>query len=237
MEAAVASEALLAMSAGKDQIVKFGAGSRFFDIVLPCGGGITIAIHVLKDVSVILQTLELLNKRLSAALRYSPCGQILDLVPSGGRPRWIGGDFVTVYHPRPRILVCGETVEAMAVASIGKAAGYDVVRTGQGRKEMSASIDEFTAVVLLRHDLEAEQATLNEALRSSAFYIGALGSTRTHEKRVQRLQANGWSSTDIDRIKAPIGVFGPTRDASSLALSVMADVAASRLAASYEDRR
>lgn len=61
--------------------------------------------------------------------------------------------------------------------------------------------------------------------------LGALGSTRTHRKRMERLTRAGFSNVEIDRIKAPIGLFEPTRDATSLALSVLADVAASRLAA------
>ena len=79
------------------------------------------------------------------------------------------------------------------------------------------------------HDLDQEAATLHVALRSGAFYIGALGSTRTHKRREDQLIKSGFSEIDLSRIKAPIGVFGPTRDASSLALSVLADVAATRL--------
>ncbi|HCV71891.1 MAG TPA: hypothetical protein DHE23_11245, partial [Agrobacterium sp.] len=87
----------------------------------------------------------------------------------------------------------------------------------------------YTAVVLLHHDLDAEQAVLQAALRSPAFYIGALGSTRTHRRRVDFLVSSGFSRADTDRIRAPIGLFGPTRDANSLALSILADIAASRL--------
>jgi xanthine dehydrogenase accessory factor len=79
--------------------------------------------------------------------------------------------------------------------------------------------------------LDLEAAVIETALRSSAFYIGALGSTRTHRRRVERLTASGHDQREVERIKAPIGLFGPTRDSSSLALSVLADVAAARLAA------
>lgn len=88
-------------------------------------------------------------------------------------------------------------------------------------------LDPFAAVVLLHHDLDA--TILAKALQSDAFYIGALGSTRTHYRRVQRLREQSFSQLDIDRIKAPIGMFGPTRDTASLALSVLADIAAARL--------
>jgi xanthine dehydrogenase accessory factor len=94
-----------------------------------------------------------------------------------------------------------------------------------------ALIDPYTAVVLLHHDLEIEMPVLEVALASSAFYIGALGSTRTHRNRVQRLELSGTDRQQIDRIKAPIGMFGPTKDATALALSVLADIAAARLVA------
>ena len=90
-------------------------------------------------------------------------------------------------------------------------------------------IDRFTAVVLLHHDLDLEETVLERALTSPAFYIGALGSSRTHRRRTELLRVAGVSSENIDRIRAPIGLFGPTRDAASLALSVLADVAAARL--------
>lgn len=69
---------------------------------------------------------------------------------------------------------------------------------------------------------------LEVALGSNAFYIGALGSRRTHEKRILRLRELGYDQSAIDRIKAPIGMFGPARRATSLAISILADVAAAR---------
>lgn len=67
---------------------------------------------------------------------------------------------------------------------------------------------------------------LDRALASQAFYIGALGSTRTHHRRLQRLQSMGINPETMGRIKAPIGMFGPTRNASTLAISVIAEIAA-----------
>lgn len=90
-------------------------------------------------------------------------------------------------------------------------------------------IDPFTAVILLHHDLDAEEQILLAALKSDAFYIGALGSVRTHRNRADRLESRDVSRETIERIRAPIGLFGPTRDATSLALSILADVAATRL--------
>ncbi|KPH05069.1 XdhC family protein (plasmid) [Rhizobium acidisoli] len=233
VEAAVASEALLAMAAGRDRTVTFGDGSPFFDIVLPCGGGISVAIHVLKNAGALRHVLDRLERRQAAALSYSQERQTLEPADPPHRACWIERDFVSVYRPRTRLVLAGQAIEAQAVAGLAAVAGYDVVISRQGEEGRAAAgrIDPFTAVVLLHHDLDAEAAILKTSLQSPAFYIGALGSTRTHRRRVERLTALAFGRDEIDRIKAPIGMFGPTRDATSLALSVLADVAAARLVA------
>jgi xanthine dehydrogenase accessory factor len=231
VEAAVASEALLAMAQGRDRIVTFGNGSSYFDIILPCGGGISVAIHLLRDVGAVRSVIDRLDLRQQAALVYCPAGQSLKCAKQAERSRWFDGEFVTVFRPRTRIAVSGKTVEATAVACLAAASGYDVAWLPDDRCSVEEVIDDFTAVVLLHHDLDLEAIVLEAALRSPAFYIGALGSTRTHRRRVERLTASGHDQREVERIKAPIGLFGPTRDSSSLALSVLADVAAARLAA------
>ncbi|WP_454702314.1 XdhC family protein [Agrobacterium burrii] len=232
VEAAVASEAMLAIGEGRDRTLVYGDGSPFFDIVLPCGGGITIAIHVLRDVKALKGVIHEVRHRRPAALWYCPDSETVECMEPPSRAHWMCGRFETVYRPRTSIVVSGQTGEAFAVARIAEAAGHDV--TVLSNSEICDGghpvIDPFTAVLLLHHDLDAEERILEHALHSNAFYIGALGSTRTHRKRVERLRRAGFSKAEIDRIKAPIGLFGPTRDATSLALSVLADVAASRLA-------
>ncbi len=227
VEAAVASEALLAMADGQDRMAVFGEGSPFFDIVLPCGGGIDVTLHRLRESGPIEQVLERLQARKPAGLVYSPQRQALHAVAPPGRAGWEGENFVTLYRPRTRLVISGETIEAQAVATLAEAAGYEIVT---GVRDNPEALDAFTAVVMLHHDLDAEERLLETALSSPAFYIGALGSTRTHRRRVERLRAQGWRQSEIGRIKAPIGFFGPTRDSGALAVSVIADVSACRLA-------
>jgi xanthine dehydrogenase accessory factor len=230
VEAAVASEALLAIAKGRDGLVRYGDGSPYFDIVLPCGGGIAIAIHAVRDVEPLHLTLDGLKQRRQVALAYAPETKRLRLAEPPSRSGWHNGEFITLFRPRTRLLISGQSLEANSVASVAKASGYDVIWENWTTDFSPDLIDEATAVVMLHHDLDAEDEVLRSALHSPAFYIGALGSTRTHKRREERLRASGWSKAAIDRIKAPIGFFGPTRDASSLALSVMADIAAARLA-------
>lgn len=230
VEAALATEALQAIAEGRDRIVKFGEGSPFFDIALPCGGGITIAIHVLRDADVLKQALRDLGTRRSVALAYTPETQRLSRIERvPGRSGWRDTEFATVYRPVTRIVISGQTGEAAAVWRLAQASGYDVEIVTSHSAVKASALDGFTAVVLLHHDLDLEEDMLGKALTSPAFYIGALGSTRTHRRRIDRLKSIGTPSEAFDRIKAPIGLFGPTRDTTSLALSVLSDIAAARL--------
>lgn len=230
VEAAVAAEALQAIAQGKDRSVKFGEGSPFFDIALPCGGGITVAIHVLRDTAVLKQALRDLARRQSVALAHRPETQsLLRLEKVPLRSGWRDTEFVTVYRPVTRILISGQTGEAEAVRRLAQASGYDVEVVAAHSVLPAEVVDAFTAVVFLHHDLDLEDDVMEKALASPAFYIGALGSTRTHRRRIDRLKSIGTPSETFERIKAPIGLFGPTRDSTSLALSVLADIAATRL--------
>jgi xanthine dehydrogenase accessory factor len=226
------TEALQAIAVGRDRTVLFGDGSPFFDIVLPCGGGINVSIHLLRDIEPIKGVLRRLELREAAGLRYLPDTESIISVAPASRSGWCERQFVIVYRPATRLVISGQTIEADAVARLAGASGFDVVFEGDQPGAFSAlSIDPYTAVVLLHHDLDREERVLVASLRSSAFYIGALGSTRTHRRRVDRLKSQGHYDSAIERIKAPIGIFGPTRDAASLAISVLGDVVAARLAA------
>ncbi|CUX71051.1 MULTISPECIES: XdhC family protein [Agrobacterium] len=233
VEAAVAAEALLAISDGRDRVVSFGEGSPFFDIVLPCGGGLSLAIHVVRDIHPLCSVLNDLRRRKAAGLCYIPKECKLSNAVTASKTGWVEDRFEVIYRPRTRLLVSGPTAEAEAVVRLARASFYQVLQFSSATEGLNDpnAIDPFTAVVLLHHELDAEFPVLKAALRSPAFYVGALGSTRTHRKRSERLRLQSFTQSDIARIKAPIGIFGPARDATSIALSVLGDVAASRLAA------
>lgn len=226
IEAAIAFEALLAIEAGEDRMVKFGDGSPFFDIVLPCGGGITVAIQILREADALVQVLTRLEQRQMAALKLSVEKQALGPTTPPAASGWDDSWFHILYRPRTRIIVSGQSVEARNVAKLARCCGYDVVFIlGQDTPtDLKVPIDPFTAVLLLHHDLDREQPALQAALRAEPFYIGALGSSRTHQRRLEMLAKDGFQDEQLARIKAPIGLFGPTRDSTSLALSVLAEV-------------
>ncbi len=85
-------------------------------------------------------------------------------------------------------------------------------------------LDERSAVVTLTHDPKVDDPALETALRSPAFYIGALGSRRTHAKRLDRLGERGFSAEELARIHAPVGLDLGGRSPGEIALSVLAEV-------------
>lgn len=229
-EAAIATEAVLSIKAGIDRYLQLGEGSPFFDIVLPCGGGITVCIHVLRDNRSLNLLLSHLQCRERVALAYEPKTQSLSCVRLAGDTGWQDDVFVTHYRPKPRLVVSGGGIEVETTARLAIASGYDVlVETLPERLSGGDGvIDEDTAVAILHHDLDRELPLLRRALAAKPFYIGALGSSRTHERRREALLKMGYEATDIARIKAPIGIFPKAKDSSSLALSVLADIAMAR---------
>lgn len=86
------------------------------------------------------------------------------------------------------------------------------------------TLDEYTFAVLLTHDPKIDDQALDILLKSNVAYIGALGSKKTHEKRIKRLTDKGFSETDIERIHAPIGVDIRAKSAREIALSIIAEL-------------
>lgn len=229
VEAAVALEAVQAIQAGQDRTCIYGDGSPYFDVVLPCGGGITLAVHVLHDPGPLVQVLAALEARRAVATRYSPATQQLAVHPATTATGNTGAGFVRQYRPRTRLVVFARSIELAALTQLAGAVGYEVIAGEPLRPgELARQVDEDTAVLFLYHDLDLERPALMEALRCQPFHIGALGSRRTHHMRMAGLRQHGCTDHEIARIKAPIGLFPKARDARSLALSILADIAALR---------
>lgn len=229
LEAAIAAEALAAMAEGRDRDVRFGLGSPFFDIALPCGGGISIAIHLLRAAAPLAEALRRLEARAPVALRYDRATQSLALSDAAAT-RADDSGYLRGYRPKARLLIVGRGVEAEATARVAMAAGYEA-RMLTREADLVALTDADSAVAILHHDLEREEPALRAALAGGAFYIGALGGRHTHQERLTRLSALGYGAADLARIKGPIGIFGGARESASLALSIMADVALARMTA------
>ncbi len=155
-----------------------------------------------------------------------------------------GGFFVRVYSPPVRLVIVGAVHIAQALAPMAQLAGFDVTvidpreafaRSGNlagitaliewpddGLKQVAP--DARTAVVTLTHDPKLDDPALESALRSPAFYIGALGSKKTHASRLQRLDALGFSAADTARIHGPVGLKINAATPAEIAVSIMAQI-------------
>lgn len=156
--------------------------------------------------------------------------------------------FVRVYGPALRMIIVGAVHIAQALVPMAQLAGYDVavidprdsfVQAGRLEgvtaftdwpDEAMAKLkpDARTAIVTLTHDPKLDDPALAAALRSDAFYIGSLGSTRTHAKRLQRLTGEGFTENDLQRIHGPVGLDIKAKTPSEIAVSIMAQVIATR---------
>jgi xanthine dehydrogenase accessory factor len=153
--------------------------------------------------------------------------------------------FVEVYPPVPRLIVVGATHIADALVSMGNVAGFDTVvvdpRAAFATEERfphatelirewpqqvlpEMGLDRSAYVVLLTHDPKFDDPTLQVALRSGARYVGALGSRRTNEKRLERLRKNGLTEEELAHLHAPIGVPLGGRSPAEIAVSIMAEI-------------
>ncbi|MGH1454707.1 MAG: XdhC family protein [Paracoccaceae bacterium] len=157
-----------------------------------------------------------------------------------------GRVFVAIHNPPLRMLIVGAVHIAQALVSMARTVGYDPIlidpREAFGSQARfpgerilhdwpdeaiaKLGLDARTALVLLTHDPKLDDPALEAALRSDVFYIGALGSGRTHGKRVERLAAKGFSGGEIGRIHGPVGLDIGAAGPSEIALSVLAQATA-----------
>jgi xanthine dehydrogenase accessory factor len=152
--------------------------------------------------------------------------------------------FVHVYNPPLRLLVVGAVHISQALVPMAQVAGYEVIIVDPRKAWANAErfpgvqlIDDWpdeamtalapdhrSAVVVLTHDPKLDDPALGVVLRSPAFYVGALGSRKTHAKRVERLREQGLSDDEIARIHAPIGLAIGAKSPAEIALSIMAQI-------------
>jgi len=154
--------------------------------------------------------------------------------------------FLNVYAPTARLVIIGAVHISQALAPMAQSLGYDVTvvdpRTAFASPERfpdvpliaewpdvalpPLNIDHYTAFVALTHDPKIDDPALLHAFQRDCFYIGALGSRKTHGKRGERLKGQGAKDSDIARIHAPIGLAIGAVSPSEIAVSIMAEITA-----------
>ncbi len=156
--------------------------------------------------------------------------------------------FIEARNPAPRLILVGAVHIAQALVPLATMSGFATVLVDPRRAFASAERfpgavlnnewpdlalaalrpDARTAVVTLTHDPKLDDPALDQALRGEAFYIGALGSRKTHAARLQRLAALGHGADALGRIRGPVGLDIGAVTAPEIALSVIAEIVAAR---------
>ncbi|OYY13407.1 MAG: XdhC/CoxF family protein [Rhizobiales bacterium 35-68-8] len=185
-----------------------------------------------------------------ATVALDPMAEPLRKALRTGKSGMVGeGDqalFLTVEVPPPRLLVIGAVHISQALAPMARLAGYDMTvidpRTAFATPDRfpdvpviarwpeeaiaELGIDPFTALVALTHDPKIDEPALEAGLRAGCFYVGALGSRRTHARRLERLHAKGLSTDDTGRIHAPIGLDIGAVSPGEIAVAILAQIIA-----------
>ena len=155
-----------------------------------------------------------------------------------------GRGFLTVHVPSPKLVITGAVHISQALAPMATLFGYHVVivdpRTAFASEERfpdvkviaqwpdealpPLNVDRYTAFVALTHDPKIDDPALKHALARDCFYIGALGSKKTHARRVERLKLAGLTDADIARIQAPIGLPIGAMSPPEIAVAILAEI-------------
>lgn len=244
IEADVAAHARAALAEGEPRLLRYGEGSPWIDIKLACGSGITVLVEpVGADEPAVAALLEGWRRRHPVV--WSSDGRHRDAVPSpeAGTDSWDGARYTRLFAPPLRLIVIGEDGAALTAVSLARELGWDVMLVTPGGPEAApfpgmayhrgdadealtaVPPDPWTAIAVLSHDREDDERGLAAALRSEGFYIGAIGARARLEGRIARLRGHGISDAQLDRLKAPIGLYGFGKAPREVALSLVAEVA------------
>ncbi|MXO71191.1 XdhC family protein [Alteraurantiacibacter buctensis] len=217
LERQLATEVL---AGGERRVLRFGAGSPLIDFRLPCGSGLDVLVDPAPDRDACRAALSALDRRQAASLAL-PAGPLAH----------------RFFVPALRLALFGEGPELDALALLGRTAGLTVETFSKdagasessgglslGQAPQGVAADAWTAVILLFHDHEWEQAILQWALGTPSFFIGAQGGRPAREERTARLLSAGIAPDQVARVKSPIGVVQHSREPVALALSILASV-------------
>jgi xanthine dehydrogenase accessory factor len=235
VENEVYEEAQAVLSGAEPRLLSYGiSDEQAWSVGLPCGGEIDVFVERASwdELAPVLEAIE-------RGERFTRTTVIDDA----------GNEFVEEFGPPPRLLVFGAVDTAEALCKAAKQLGWDtIVADARGKfatAERIPSADEllvewpeevlsraepdaWTAVVVLTHEDRFDVPALAGALRSDAFYVGALGARRNQERRRERLLEEGLSEEEVDRIAGPTGLDIGAQTPAETAVSILAEILAVR---------
>ncbi len=259
-EQAIVEEAISCLNASKNRVVRYGKGSPYLDIVLPCGSGIDIFFDSQISTSLIADITCRLEARKPATLCFDldtlTCLVADDDTAAAAADKtklanetWL--DANTLYKrfaPQIRLLTMGRGSIVGALSQHGQSLGYQahafapddetLIYAAQSGARSTVHLtspsdittglaklcDPWTAAVLMFHDHEWEPALLQQLLATDCFYIGAIGSRRTHAQRLEALQDMGCTPEQLSRVKGPVGLDIGAKTPPEIALSITAEI-------------
>jgi xanthine dehydrogenase accessory factor len=245
VDADVVVQAQLCMQEGKVTSLRYGQGSPFFDIILPCGGAIDLLVFPISDTLPIQNACRLLRQRQPVTLVFDAAQKQLTCQDADTSQEFNEQRVRVDCFPKPRIRVVGQGASVMAVAHHGIEAGFEIIAQSPSQEELAqlenagaiacdhllspqhpplCNDDKWTAVLMLFHDHDWEVSLILETLKKDAFFIGAMGSTKTQHARIEALTEAGVGMHDLSRIIGPLGLVPSLRDAKQIAISTLAQV-------------
>lgn len=243
VEADIAQHARQALAEGKPRSVRYGRGSPFIDIQLPCGGGLQILLLPRPEAEVLREIGLRRAARQVCVLRIDTETGAISL-QEDGQTGMEGTDFILRIEPELRFLVFGKGPEAFTFAALTQSVGYPSLLLSPDSETLDSAssagcptrqlirpgwpadleVDGWTATLLFFHDHDWEPAILKGAMDTPAFYVGSQGSQRAAETRRLALVDLGVPEAAIARLHGPVGLIRSARDARTLAVSVLAEV-------------
>lgn len=234
---------LLSYGASAEEAQRFG---------LPCGGTVQIVLEPLGPQSALRELLAAIAAHQMVARRLDLATGLVQLQPAeaGDAVQFDGSSLLTVHGPSLRLLLIGGGQLSRYLAQLALMLGYQITvcepraEYHEGWAELpqvtlsrampddlvlAMHLDANSAVLALTHDPKLDDLALIEALRTPAFYVGALGSRRNNDSRRERLQAHfGLLPEELDRLHGPIGLNLRALTPPEIALAVMAELTALR---------
>lgn len=226
---------------------------------LPCGGTLRLVVEPRPDISGLEDLLARIEQKRMTIRELNLASGTFNLLDAsrGDTFSFTEQTMRSFYGPRWRIILIGAGQLSQYVAQMALATDYEVLvidpreefaegigiagvdfRTGMPDDVIiEAGIDNHTAVVALTHDPKLDDMALLEALKSSAFYIGALGSRVNTAKRKERLALFDLAPEEIERLHGPVGLYIGARTPPEMAISILAEVTAAKYAVPFLQKR
>ena len=215
---------------------------------LPCGGTIELAIEPLSPASGLQELLSRLERRQLVERRLHLRSGAVSMAPAApGANQHVEADVLcTVHGPRWRLFIIGAGQLSRFVAQVASAmdyhvtvcdpreeyrggwnvAGVDLVHVMPDDLVIEARLDARSAVLALTHDPKLDDLALMEALKSDAFYVGAIGSRVNNARRRERLKLFDLDDADLARLHGPVGLYIGSKTPAEIAISILAEMTA-----------